>query len=67
MQKLAHLYDMLHRAYTKVIEVMHSGKRLLGTFFRVAFYGQVQHFEMLRPWFNILDAELNKKKKLERQ
>uniref|UniRef100_A0A8B9RFA5 Dedicator of cytokinesis 9b n=1 Tax=Astyanax mexicanus TaxID=7994 RepID=A0A8B9RFA5_ASTMX len=40
-EKLAHLYDTLHRAYTKVMEVMHSGKRLLGTFFRVAFFGQV--------------------------
>ncbi|TTI92372.1 Dedicator of cytokinesis protein 9 [Bagarius yarrelli] len=39
-EKLAHLYDRLHRSYTKVIEVMHSGKRLLGTFFRVAFFGQ---------------------------
>uniref|UniRef100_A0A8C2FM37 Dedicator of cytokinesis 9b n=1 Tax=Cyprinus carpio TaxID=7962 RepID=A0A8C2FM37_CYPCA len=39
-KKLAHLYDTLHRAYTKVMEVMHSGKRLLGTFFRVAFFGQ---------------------------
>uniref|UniRef100_A0A9J8A8P5 Dedicator of cytokinesis 9b n=1 Tax=Cyprinus carpio carpio TaxID=630221 RepID=A0A9J8A8P5_CYPCA len=39
-EKLAHLYDTLHRAYTKVLEVMHSGKRLLGTFFRVAFFGQ---------------------------
>ncbi|XP_059184263.1 dedicator of cytokinesis protein 9-like isoform X2 [Centropristis striata] len=39
-EKLTHLYDTLHRAYTKVIEVMHSGKRLLGTFFRVAFFGQ---------------------------
>uniref|UniRef100_A0A4W4H8U0 Dedicator of cytokinesis 9b n=1 Tax=Electrophorus electricus TaxID=8005 RepID=A0A4W4H8U0_ELEEL len=39
-EKLAHLYDRLHRAYTKVMEVMHSGKRLLGTFFRVAFFGQ---------------------------
>lgn len=41
-QKLSHLYDTLHRAYTKVIEVMHSGKRLLGTHFRVAFFGQVR-------------------------
>uniref|UniRef100_A0A672NHS7 Dedicator of cytokinesis protein 9-like n=1 Tax=Sinocyclocheilus grahami TaxID=75366 RepID=A0A672NHS7_SINGR len=41
-EKLAHLYDTLHRAYTKVMEVMHSGKRLLGTFFRVAFFGQVR-------------------------
>ncbi|XP_062853748.1 dedicator of cytokinesis protein 9 [Trichomycterus rosablanca] len=43
-QKLAHLYDTLHRAYTKVLEVMHSGKRLLGTFFRVAFFGQAAGF-----------------------
>nr|XP_055068826.1 dedicator of cytokinesis protein 9 isoform X2 [Misgurnus anguillicaudatus] len=39
-EKLAHLYETLHRAYTKVMEVMHSGKRLLGTYFRVAFFGQ---------------------------
>uniref|UniRef100_A0A8C5I843 Dedicator of cytokinesis 9 n=1 Tax=Gouania willdenowi TaxID=441366 RepID=A0A8C5I843_GOUWI len=38
--KLAHLYDTLHRAYSKVTEVMHTGKRLLGTYFRVAFFGQ---------------------------
>ncbi|XP_028972580.2 dedicator of cytokinesis protein 9 isoform X2 [Esox lucius] len=43
-EKLSHLYDTLHRAYTKVIEVMHSGKRLLGTFFRVAFFGQAAGF-----------------------
>lgn len=41
-QKLAHLYDTLHRAYSKVTEVMHTGKRLLGTYFRVAFFGQVR-------------------------
>ncbi|XP_048834398.1 dedicator of cytokinesis protein 9-like isoform X17 [Brienomyrus brachyistius] len=39
-QKLAHLYDILHRAYSKAAEVMHTGKRLLGTYFRVAFFGQ---------------------------
>uniref|UniRef100_A0A8C3AE01 Dedicator of cytokinesis 9 n=1 Tax=Cyclopterus lumpus TaxID=8103 RepID=A0A8C3AE01_CYCLU len=42
--KLAHLYDTLHRAYSKVTEVMHTGKRLLGTYFRVAFFGQQYHF-----------------------
>lgn len=41
LQKLTHVYDTLHRAYTKVLEVMHTGKRLLGTYFRVAFFGQV--------------------------
>ncbi|KAA0716136.1 Dedicator of cytokinesis protein 9 [Triplophysa tibetana] len=39
-EKLSHLYDTLHRAYSKVTEVMHTGKRLLGTYFRVAFFGQ---------------------------
>ncbi|XP_023820909.1 dedicator of cytokinesis protein 9 isoform X5 [Oryzias latipes] len=43
-EKLTHLYDTLHRAYTKVMEVMHTGKRLLGTFFRVAFFGQAAGF-----------------------
>ncbi|XP_031438938.1 dedicator of cytokinesis protein 9 isoform X3 [Clupea harengus] len=43
-EKLAHLYDTLHRAYTKVMEVMHTGKRLLGTYFRVAFFGQAAGF-----------------------
>lgn len=40
-QKLSRLYDTLHRAYNKIMEVMHSRRRLLGTYFRVAFYGQV--------------------------
>ncbi|XP_039673850.1 dedicator of cytokinesis protein 9-like isoform X4 [Perca fluviatilis] len=43
-EKLAHLYDTLHRAYSKVTEVMHSGKRLLGTYFRVAFFGQAAQY-----------------------
>lgn len=46
-QKLAHLYDTLHRAYSKVTEVMHTGKRLLGTYFRVAFFGQVSSTEIM--------------------
>uniref|UniRef100_A0A8D2LWJ5 Dedicator of cytokinesis 9 n=1 Tax=Varanus komodoensis TaxID=61221 RepID=A0A8D2LWJ5_VARKO len=43
-ERLAHLYDTLHQAYSKVTEVMHSGKRLLGTYFRVAFFGQQYQF-----------------------
>ncbi|XP_061089370.1 dedicator of cytokinesis protein 9-like isoform X1 [Conger conger] len=39
-EKLSHLYNTLHRAYSKVTEVMHTGKRMLGTYFRVAFFGQ---------------------------
>uniref|UniRef100_A0A8C3EZI1 Dedicator of cytokinesis 11 n=1 Tax=Corvus moneduloides TaxID=1196302 RepID=A0A8C3EZI1_CORMO len=39
-EKLTQLYRTLHGAYSKILEVMHSRKRLLGTFFRVAFYGQ---------------------------
>uniref|UniRef100_A0A3B3XUS6 Dedicator of cytokinesis 11 n=1 Tax=Poecilia mexicana TaxID=48701 RepID=A0A3B3XUS6_9TELE len=40
-EKLSRLYDTLHRAYNKIMEVIQSGRRLLGTYFRVAFYGQV--------------------------
>ncbi|XP_030641604.1 dedicator of cytokinesis protein 9 [Chanos chanos] len=43
-EKLAHLYETLHRAYSKVTEVMHTGKRLLGTYFRVAFFGQAAQY-----------------------
>ncbi|XP_077350111.1 dedicator of cytokinesis protein 11 isoform X1 [Lithobates pipiens] len=39
-EKLTQLYRTLHNAYTKILEVMQTGKRLLGTYFRVAFYGQ---------------------------
>uniref|UniRef100_A0A673C5X1 Dedicator of cytokinesis 11 n=1 Tax=Sphaeramia orbicularis TaxID=375764 RepID=A0A673C5X1_9TELE len=39
-EKLSRLYDTLHRAYNKIMEVIQSGRRLLGTYFRVAFYGQ---------------------------
>uniref|UniRef100_UPI00358F78FB dedicator of cytokinesis protein 9 isoform X3 n=1 Tax=Myxine glutinosa TaxID=7769 RepID=UPI00358F78FB len=39
-EKLARIYSTLHQAYKKIVEVTHSGKRLLGTFFRVAFFGQ---------------------------
>ncbi|XP_043560274.1 dedicator of cytokinesis protein 11 isoform X1 [Chiloscyllium plagiosum] len=39
-EKLAFIYNMLNEAYKKIIHVLHTGRRLLGTFFRVAFYGQ---------------------------
>lgn len=42
LQKLRRLYDTLQRAYAKILEVMQSGRRLLGTYYRVAFYGQVR-------------------------
>jgi len=39
VQKLAAAYEILHRVYKKIVDVMHSGRRLLGKYFRVAFYG----------------------------
>uniref|UniRef100_UPI00398F1DC7 dedicator of cytokinesis protein 11-like isoform X1 n=2 Tax=Pristiophorus japonicus TaxID=55135 RepID=UPI00398F1DC7 len=39
-EKLALIYSTLNEAYKKIILVLHTGRRLLGTFFRVAFYGQ---------------------------
>lgn len=38
---LSHSYEHLAQAYNKVMEVNRSGKRLLGRFYRVVFYGQV--------------------------
>lgn len=42
-QALLACYQHLTKAYAKVIEVTNSGKRLLGRFYRVAFYGKA-HF-----------------------
>lgn len=39
-QRLSKAYGLLHEAYSKIVEVMRSGKRLLGKYFRVAFFGQ---------------------------
>ncbi|ETE71936.1 Dedicator of cytokinesis protein 9 [Ophiophagus hannah] len=39
-EKLTQVYRTLHGAYSKILEVMQSRRRLLGTYFRVAFYGQ---------------------------
>lgn len=38
---LSQAYSHLSQAYAKVIEVNRSGKRMLGRFYRVIFYGQV--------------------------
>ncbi|XP_063376067.1 dedicator of cytokinesis protein 9 [Cydia fagiglandana] len=42
-QALLTCYQHLTKAYAKVIEVTNSGKRMLGRFYRVAFYGKA-HF-----------------------
>ncbi|XP_069749821.1 dedicator of cytokinesis protein 11 isoform X2 [Narcine bancroftii] len=39
-EKLAYLYNTLNEAYKKIMQVLRTGRRLLGTFFRVGFYGQ---------------------------
>ncbi|XP_055683113.1 dedicator of cytokinesis protein 9 isoform X1 [Lutzomyia longipalpis] len=41
---LAHGYEHLANVYNKIIEVNKSGRRLLGRFYRVAFFGQL-YFE----------------------
>ncbi|XP_073255433.1 dedicator of cytokinesis protein 11-like [Porites lutea] len=39
--RLSLAYNSLAKAYHKVVDVMGSGKRLLGKYFRVAFFGQM--------------------------
>jgi len=38
--RLAVAYASLHDAYAKIVDVMASGKRLLGRYYRVAFFGR---------------------------
>ena len=47
VQKLEHCYQHLAQAYASILDVMKSGKRLLGKYFRVAFFGQVRLFGQL--------------------
>ena len=35
------MYGKLHEAFRKVVDIMTTGKRYLGTYFRVAFFGKV--------------------------
>lgn len=42
---LSQAYEHLAQAYSKVTEVNRSGKRMLGRFYRVVFFGQVSDFK----------------------
>lgn len=53
-QRLAIAYASLQNAYEKIVEVMASGKRLLGRYYRVAFYGQVSSF-YISQWLSSLE------------
>lgn len=41
---LARCYKTLHQGYNKILEVNCTGKRLLGTYYRVVFFGQARLF-----------------------
>ena len=40
-QHMTEMYGKLHSAFRKVVDIMATGKRYLGTYFRVAFFGKV--------------------------
>ena len=40
-EKMRDMYGKLHLSFKKVVEIMATGRRYLGTFFRIAFYGKV--------------------------
>lgn len=42
-EALANCYSHLAQAYNKIVEVTRTGKRLLGRFYRVAFFGMVRY------------------------
>ncbi len=35
------MYGKLHEAFVKVVDISTTGRRYLGTYFRIAFYGKV--------------------------
>ena len=41
-EKMKEMYGKLHVAFKRVVEIMATGKRYLGTYFRIAFYGKVK-------------------------
>ena len=43
-QLLAEAYGTLKDSYEKVVGVMETGRRMLGRYYRVAFYGRVKFF-----------------------
>ena len=42
------MFSKLHQAYRKVVDIEETGKRYLGTYFRVGFYGKVRGIERKR-------------------
>ena len=40
-QSMMEMYGKLHQAYRKIVDIKESGRRYLGTYFRVGFYGRV--------------------------
>lgn len=41
-EKMTEMYGKLHLSFKKVVNIMATGKRYLGTYFRIAFYGKVE-------------------------
>ena len=46
------MYGKLHAAFRKVVDIMATGRRYLGTYFRVAFFGKVS-WSFLRMSFPV--------------
>ncbi len=40
-KSMMEMYGKLHSAFKKVVDVMSTGRRYLGTYFRIGFYGKV--------------------------
>ena len=41
-KSMTEMYGKLHTAFRKVVDVMATGRRYLGTYFRIGFYGKVR-------------------------
>lgn len=58
-EALANSYSHLAQAYNKIVEVTRSGKRLLGRFYRVAFFGMVRDIYLVNNYILIYNSKVS--------
>ncbi len=45
-KNMMEMYGKLHSAFKKVVDIMATGRRYLGTYFRIGFYGKVSSYTL---------------------
>ena len=51
---MMNMYGKLHEATRKIVDVMTTGRRYLGTYFRIAFFGRVRELCYNTPYVGLI-------------